>query len=209
MYLFCSDVVYSHSSAEIQVLKWSINKNFLSKQSSIKHLFTSFAFAMKRSFRFMMFEMATSCLSVFKLDATSSIDFAIKSGDRSESRSFVPIERTKWSGFSLFRNFPSLDVFDHAVSKYHDFLTFILIFFTVIFCSYHSRGAFIFFSVSLLCLSILLLAFELNLASTLDFSLVFAFLLSLRIALPSGFEFTRSRFTGGSSALTAIVLLER
>ena len=145
MYLFCSDVVYSHSSAEIQVLKWSINKNFLSKQSSVKHLFTSFAFAMERSFRFMMFEMATSCLSVFKLDATSSIDFAIKSGDRSESRSFVPIERTKWSGFSLFRNFPSLDVFDHAVSKYHDFLTFILIFLIVIFCSYRSRDTFIFF----------------------------------------------------------------
>ena len=36
---------------------------------------------MKRSFRVMMFEMVTSCLSVFKLDATSTIDFAIRSGD--------------------------------------------------------------------------------------------------------------------------------
>ena len=86
---------------DFRVLEWSINKIFLSKQSSVKHLFTSFAFAMKRSFRVMMFEMVTSCLSVFKLDATSTIDFAIRSGDRSESRSFVPTWRTKWSGFSL------------------------------------------------------------------------------------------------------------
>ena len=109
----------------------------------------------------------------------------------------------------FFQNFPSLDVFDHAVSKYHDFLTFILIFLTVIFCSYRFRGTSIFFSVSLLCLSILLLAFELTFVSVFDFSLVFIFLLSLRIALSSGFEFTRSPFTGSSSALTAIVLVER
>ena len=108
----------------------------------------------------------------------------------------------------FFRNFPSLDVFDHAVSKYHDFLTFILIFLTVIFCSYRSRGAFIFF-VSLLCLSILLLAFVLTFVSVFAFSLLFVFLLSLRIVLSSGFEFTRSPFTGGSSASTAIVLVER
>ena len=66
-----------------------------------------------------------------------------------------------------------------------------------------------FFSVSLLCLSILLPAFELTFVSVFGFSLVFVFLLSLRIALSSGFEFTRSPFTGGSSALTAIVLVEK
>ena len=69
---------------DLKVLQWSINKKFLSKQSSVKHLFTSFAFAMKRSFRVTMFEMVTSCLTVFKLDATSTIDFAIRSGDRSD-----------------------------------------------------------------------------------------------------------------------------
>ena len=77
-----------------KVLECSINKTFLSKQSSVKHLFTSFAFAMKGLFPVMMFEMVTPCLSVFKLDATSTIDFAIRSGDRSESRSFVPTWRT-------------------------------------------------------------------------------------------------------------------
>ena len=45
--------------------------------------------------------------------------------------------------------------------------------------------------------------------SVFDFSLVFVFLLSLRIALSSGFEFTRSLFVGGLSALTATVLVER
>ena len=43
----------------LRVLEWSINKKFLSKQSSVKHLFTSSDFAMKRSFRVMMFEMVT------------------------------------------------------------------------------------------------------------------------------------------------------
>ena len=71
-------------------LEWSINKNFLSKQSLVKYLFTLFAFAMKQSFRVMMFEMVTSCLSVFKLDSTSATDSAIRSGGRLESRSFVP-----------------------------------------------------------------------------------------------------------------------
>ena len=50
---------------DFKVLEWSINKKFLSKQSSVKHLFTSFAFAMKRSFRVIMFEMVTPCLSIF------------------------------------------------------------------------------------------------------------------------------------------------
>ena len=98
----------------------------------------------------------------------------------------------------FFQNFSSLDVFDHAVSKYHDFLTFILIFLTVIFCSCRSPALSFFFSVSLLCISLLLLAFELTFVSVFDFSLLFVFLLSLRIALSSGFEFTRSSFTGGS-----------
>ena len=50
---------------------------------------------------------------------------------------------------------------------------------------------------------------ELSFTSMLDFSLVFFLLLSLRVALYSGFGFTRSSFTGGSSALIATVLLER
>ena len=86
---------------DFKILEWSVNKTFLSKQSSVKHLFTSFAFAIKRSFRVMMFEMVTSRLSVFKLGATSTIDFVTRFGDRSESRSFVPTWRTKWSGFFL------------------------------------------------------------------------------------------------------------
>ena len=45
--------------------------------------------------------------------------------------------------------------------------------------------------------------------SVFDFSLVLFFLLSLRIALSSDFEFARSQFTGGSATLTATVLLER
>ena len=58
--------------------------------------------------------------------------------------------------FQFFRNFPSLDLFDLAVSKYHDFMTFILTIFTVIFCSYCSRGALIFlFYVSSLSLYII------------------------------------------------------
>ena len=74
---------------DFKILEWAINKKFLSKHSSVKDLFTSFTFAMKRSFRVMMFEMVTSCLSVFKLNTASTIDIAIRSGDRSESRSFV------------------------------------------------------------------------------------------------------------------------
>ena len=66
-----------------------------------------------------------------------------------------------------------------------------------------------FFCVSLLCISLLLLAFELTFVSVFDFSLVFGFLLSLRIALSLSFEFTRSPFTGGLSALTTTVLVER
>ena len=66
-----------------------------------------------------------------------------------------------------------------------------------------------FFPVSLLCLSILLLAFELTFVSVFDFCLVFVFLLPMRIAPSSRFEFTRSPFTGGSSAITAIVLVKR
>ena len=113
-------------------------------------------------------------------------------------------------GFSqFFRNFPSLDVFDHAVSMYHDFLTFILIFPTVIFCSYRSRGAFIF----LFCLPSL--SFYIITCSWVNVRFCVWFFLSVclfaitRIALYSGFEFTGSPFTGGSSALTAIVLVER
>ena len=75
---------------DFKVYEWSISKRFLSKQSSVKHFFTSFAFVMKRLFRVMVFEMVTSCLSVFKLDARSTIDFAIRSGDWLESKSFVP-----------------------------------------------------------------------------------------------------------------------
>ena len=44
----------------------------------------------------------------------------------------------------FFRNFPSLDVFYHAVSKDHDFWTFILLLLTGIFYSYRSRCALIF-----------------------------------------------------------------
>ena len=117
----------------------------------------------------------------------------------------------------FFWNFPSLDVFNHAVSKYHDFLILILIFLTVLpfltvpflpFSSYRSRGA-LFFLSCLFFVSTLLLVFELTFISVFDFPLVSIFLLSLRIALSTDFEFTRSPCTGGSSALTAAVLLER
>ena len=89
---------------QFQSLGWLIHKKFLSKQSSVKHLFTSFT-SMKRLFHVMIFEMVISCLSVFKLDALSTIDFAIRSGYLSESRSFVPTWRTKWYGYSLKDDF--------------------------------------------------------------------------------------------------------
>ena len=66
-----------------------------------------------------------------------------------------------------------------------------------------------FFSVSLLCLSVLLPAFELTFVSVFDFSLVLVFLLSMCVAFASDSKFTRSPFTGDSSALTAIVLVDR
>ena len=88
-----------------KVLELSINKKILSKQSSVTHLFISFAFAIKQSFRVMMFQMVASCLSLFKLDTTSTVDFAFRSGDRSKSRSFVPT--IKSYGFSLKGNFKS------------------------------------------------------------------------------------------------------
>ena len=87
-----------------RALEWSINKKFLSKQSSVKHLFTSFAFAMKRSFRVMTFEMVTSCLSLFKLDTTSTIDFAIRSGDR-------------WSG-DRWNTLPLLENIQHLMKSF-------------------------------------------------------------------------------------------
>ena len=97
----------------------------------------------------------------------------------------------------FFRNFPSLEV-----SQFSDFY-FDLSYRYILFVSPS-----FFFSVSLLCLSILLLAFELMFVSVFGFPLVFVFLLSLHIALSSGFEFIRSPFMGGSSALTATVLVE-
>ena len=95
----------SFKCCDFKILEWPTNKKVFSKQSSIKRLFASFAFPMKRSFRVMILKMVTSCLSVSKLDATSTIDFAVGSGDRSESSSFVPTWRTKWSGFSLKASF--------------------------------------------------------------------------------------------------------
>ena len=48
----CSSLPFK--CCDFKVLECSINKKFLSKQSSVKHLFTSFAFVMKQSFRTMI-----------------------------------------------------------------------------------------------------------------------------------------------------------
>ena len=165
--------------SNFKFLERSINKTFLLVQISVKHLFTSFFFAIKQPFHVKMFEMVTPCLSLSKLCATSAIYFAIRPGDRSKLRSFVPMEIIKWSGFSFKVGFkltfkqltltlekclknifiiPRLHytVISHHLTflimlsrKYSDFLTFILIFLTFMFCSYRSRIVFTF----LFCLS--------------------------------------------------------
>ena len=105
--LLFGDSLLPFKCCDFKDLEWSINKKFLLKRSSVKHLFTSFPVDTGRKLNvfvrsihvlclwglflpwngsFVLWCLEQTCLTIFKLDATSNIDFAIRSGDRWEPR---------------------------------------------------------------------------------------------------------------------------
>lgn len=82
---------------------WLIILMFFVVHNLLRCLFTIVAFSSSSSFLWMIFDIITSCDSFFKFAATSTIDFAIRSGVLSVAKSLVPTWSINWSGLRTTR----------------------------------------------------------------------------------------------------------
>ena len=219
MYFFCSGIVCSHSSAAV-LQSWnglSIKNFFRNKVHSnicLPHLLLPLndhfvLWCLKCSHhacRFLNWTQHRLLILLSDLVTGQNQDYLYQHEEQNDLG--IPL---KMDSNNLSCNVPWLPrnaKHKHlhcAVSKYHNPLTLVLTFLTVIFCSYSSHVAFTF----IFCLCPLPLYIIICFWVVVRFC-VWIFFSVLLFAISSlHMHVARSSFTGGTSTLTATVLLER